>query len=69
MEQQSLAMWDTAQTAAATNIPAATLRWWRYSGTGPRSFRVGSRKVMYRQADVIAWLEGQYGRSSVGGEQ
>lgn len=43
--------------------PAATLRFWRHKGTGPRSFRVGGR-VLYKQADVQAWLEQQYESAS-----
>jgi predicted DNA-binding transcriptional regulator AlpA len=36
----------------------ATLRYWRHLGTGPRSFRLG-RRVVYRLADVGAWIEAQ----------
>lgn len=39
----------------------ATLRYWRHCGTGPKSFKVG-RRVMYRKADVDAWIEAQYDR-------
>jgi predicted DNA-binding transcriptional regulator AlpA len=27
---------------------------------GPRSFKLGPRKVMYKESDVIAWLDQQY---------
>jgi predicted DNA-binding transcriptional regulator AlpA len=36
----------------------ATLRYWRHLGTGPRSFRL-ARRVVYRLADVRAWIEAQ----------
>jgi predicted DNA-binding transcriptional regulator AlpA len=35
--------------------PVSTLRYWRHLGTGPHSFRLG-RRVVYRRADVTAWL-------------
>lgn len=50
----------TAEASELLHVPVATLRWWRHTGTGPRSFRLGARKVMYRRSDVIAWLEEQY---------
>jgi predicted DNA-binding transcriptional regulator AlpA len=50
----------TAETAQMLHTPVATLRWWRHQGTGPKAFRLGARKVMYRRSDVLAWLEQQY---------
>lgn len=40
-------------------IPAATLRFWRHKGTGPKSFKLG-RRVMYRRRDVEAWVQAAY---------
>jgi predicted DNA-binding transcriptional regulator AlpA len=34
------------------------LRYWRHLGIGPRSFRIG-RRVVYRNADLRAWIESQ----------
>lgn len=51
---------DTKETGQRLHVPVATLRWWRHKGLGPKSFRMGQRKVMYRLADVEAWLEAQY---------
>ena len=49
------------ETAEITRVPAATLRFWRSRGdTGPKSFKLGPRRVMYRREDVEAWLEEQY---------
>jgi predicted DNA-binding transcriptional regulator AlpA len=45
----------TAEVALITRAPAATVRYWRYLGTGPRSFRLGKR-VVYRRHDVEQWL-------------
>lgn len=52
---------STAEVAELTRVPAATLRWWRYNGEGPRSFHLGRRKVFYKRSDVLAWIEQQYG--------
>jgi len=50
----------TAEAAEVLHSPVATLRWWRHKGMGPKSFRMGQRKVMYRLSDVEAWLDTQY---------
>jgi predicted DNA-binding transcriptional regulator AlpA len=43
------------EAAETVRVPVATLRYWRYLGTGPRSFRVG-RRVVYRRGEIEAWL-------------
>ncbi|MGB3258888.1 MAG: helix-turn-helix domain-containing protein [Ornithinimicrobium sp.] len=50
----------TSEVAELLRTPQATLRYWRHTGTGPRSFKMGPRRVMYRRADVEAWVEAQY---------
>jgi hypothetical protein len=46
--------------------PVATLRYWRYLGTGPRSFRLG-RRVLYRADDLRSWIDAQHdGQSAFG---
>ena len=48
------------EVSAMTGIPEATLRWYRHAGVGgPRSFKLG-RRVMYREEDVLAWMQAQY---------
>ena len=47
-----------SEVAAIVRAPVATLRYWRYLGTGPRSFRVG-RGVRYWHHDVTDWLQEQ----------
>jgi hypothetical protein len=37
-------------------IPARTAQRWRASGEGPPFVRLGRRRVLYRVADVEAWL-------------
>jgi predicted DNA-binding transcriptional regulator AlpA len=56
---------NTTEVSALTRVPIATLRWWRHQGLGPRSFKLGPRKVMYKEADVLAWLEQQYDAGEV----
>lgn len=45
----------TDEVAAETGIPVETLRYWRYVGRGPESFKLGKR-VMYDRADVEAFI-------------
>ncbi|MGW7706319.1 helix-turn-helix transcriptional regulator [Streptomyces sp. NPDC054771] len=46
------------EAAEMLRRPVNTLRYWRYTGTGPSSFRMG-RCVMYREEDLVAWVEAQ----------
>jgi predicted DNA-binding transcriptional regulator AlpA len=55
----------TEEAAAMLNVPVATLRWWRHERTGPKGFRLGQRKVMYKLSDVIAWREERYRANQV----
>jgi predicted DNA-binding transcriptional regulator AlpA len=47
------------EVAELTRIPVPSLRFYRYNGTGPKSFRLGNR-VVYKRADVEAWIEQRY---------
>ena len=47
------------EVAEMTRIPEATLRWFRHAGKGPRSAKLG-RRVVYKQADVLQWIEAQF---------
>lgn len=49
------------EVSDATGVPEATLRFWRHSGTGPRSAKLG-RRVVYREEDVVAWIDAQFDR-------
>lgn len=44
---------------AMTGISANTLRFWRHQKSGPKSAKLG-RRVVYREADVIAWIDLQF---------
>jgi predicted DNA-binding transcriptional regulator AlpA len=41
------------------SIPVATWRFWRHKNIGPPSARIG-RRVLYREADVAAWIDAQF---------
>jgi predicted DNA-binding transcriptional regulator AlpA len=49
------------EVAELTGLPENTLRFWRHQGTGPQSARLG-RRVVYRERDVVAWIDEQFGR-------
>lgn len=48
----------TEEVAASTRTPAATLRYWRWRGIGPRSYKLG-RRVVYDRNDVERWIAEQ----------
>jgi predicted DNA-binding transcriptional regulator AlpA len=50
----------TKQVSDKIGVPVPTLRWWRHSGFGPKSFALGQRKVAYLERDVEQWLESRY---------
>lgn len=52
-----------AEVSAITRTPEATLRWFRHVGKGPRSAKLG-RRVVYRRADVEAWIDAQFNAES-----
>ncbi len=51
------------EVAALVRVPEATLRYWRHLGTGPVSFKLG-RHVLYRRADIDAWINAQHDSAS-----
>lgn len=57
----------TAQAAEYLDLPEATLRWWRHSGIGPKSYRLGGRRVFYDLTDLEQWENDQKASSAVGG--
>lgn len=54
-----------SEVSEQIRVPEATLRFWRHRGIGPRSFKVGPRRVMYKREDVIAWMEEMYNAEAV----
>jgi excisionase family DNA binding protein len=47
----------TPAAARYLGVSAATLRFWRANGEGPRFFHAGDRLVRYRRVDLDAWIE------------
>jgi DNA-binding transcriptional MerR regulator len=56
----------TAEVSALTRVPPETLRYFRWRGEGPPSFKIG-RTVVYERADVLAWIEAQKTATGRGG--
>lgn len=54
------------EVAAMTGIPEATLRHWRATHQGPPNTRLG-RRVVYREADVLAWIDAQFAGAATDG--
>ncbi|MBE1876120.1 helix-turn-helix transcriptional regulator [Myceligenerans pegani] len=50
---------STREAAELLCVPENTLRWWRHIGTGPECFRLGRRRVVYRESKARAWLADQ----------
>jgi len=45
------------EVAKMTRLPIATLLWYRATGKGgPKSGKIGGRRVMYRRSDVERWV-------------
>ena len=49
-----------------TGVPASTWRYWAINDTGPRSFKIGRRRV-WRRTDVLAWIAQQDAATGAGG--
>lgn len=46
------------EVAEMVHAAAETVRFWRHRGVGPKYFRPkGSRRVLYAESDVQAWLQ------------
>lgn len=54
-------MFTITEAAQLLRLPVATLRYWRHTGDGPHSFRLG-RHVRYWRTDLILWLTEQTNR-------
>lgn len=50
----------TEEAAAKLRVAPSTLRYWRHTGTGPKSFKIGGKRVFYRAEDLDAWLAKAY---------
>jgi hypothetical protein len=48
---------DQKEAAAITGFTVWAFEAWRCRGGGPKYFKVRGKRVRYRLADVIAWME------------
>lgn len=58
------ALMTRQEVAEMTRQAESTLRYWATVGKGPKFFKVGGRRVLYRRSDVQAWLDSYYQRAS-----
>lgn len=54
------------EVAEKLHLPEGTLRYYRHADIGPKSFKMG-RRVVYRRADVEAWIAAQLAATGAGG--
>lgn len=59
----------TKEVSAEYGVPEGTLRYYRQIGTGPESFKLRRRRVVYRRSAVDRWVAAQEASSSRGGVQ
>jgi predicted DNA-binding transcriptional regulator AlpA len=55
----------TPEAAALVRRPQETLRYWRWRGEGPPSFKIG-RRVLYDRAELLAWITAQKHKTASG---
>lgn len=51
------------EVASMIGVSPSTVRWWRQTGKGPRSARIG-KQVKFKRSEVEAWLEAQFEQQS-----
>ena len=49
---------DAVELEAMTGTKASTWLYWASKGQGPRSFKLGRRRV-WKRAEVLAWIDQQ----------
>lgn len=47
--------WSAPELEDLTGIPQSTWRYWASVEVGPKSFKLGRRRV-WRRSDVLAWI-------------
>ncbi|MDD7973202.1 helix-turn-helix domain-containing protein [Roseinatronobacter alkalisoli] len=66
---KNLEILDSSEAAAYLRTSTSTLAKLRcYSDDGPRFIRQSARKVLYRRADLDAWLNRKLARTGAHGE-
>lgn len=49
-----------SEVAKMTGIPLNTLRYWRATGRGPKTWKLGGSTVVAYEDDVEAWIQEAY---------
>lgn len=57
---------DIEGASRLTGVPVGTLRYWRATNHGPRSYTLGGR-LRYEVADLRAWMEAEKAATVRGG--
>ena len=58
---------DSLDLERLTGTAASTWRYWAHIGTGPKSFKLGRRRV-WRRSEVLRWLDEQEASTQAGGD-
>jgi len=61
-------MFSIGEAADFLRVSIDTMRYWRYRGIGPDSFKVG-RHIRYWRSELIRWLAEQAHQSAPGSPQ
>jgi predicted DNA-binding transcriptional regulator AlpA len=56
----------TPEVSKLTGAPPGTVRYWDHTGRGPRSFKLGGRRV-WRKSEVLRWIAEQEQETGRGG--
>ena len=57
---KTLSLITTEELAEICHVAPNTVRYWRHISYGPKHFRMGGKRVFYRQEDVEEWVAEQY---------
>jgi DNA-binding transcriptional MerR regulator len=57
------AVWTEEELAEHLKVPAATVKYWRSRGAGPKWFRAG-KYVRYRESAIREWETGREDEAS-----
>ena len=58
MDDDTADLMTTPEVAKLVRRPEETLRYWRWRGEGPPSFKIG-RRVLYDRTELLAWVAAQ----------
>lgn len=56
----SIRLLNTAEVSEMTGVPTNTLRYYRHIGKGPKCGKLAGSRVVYREQDVIDWVNAAF---------